>query len=70
MLMCPSQAAVAESCRLKARVVVSKAGGALPLSEDPADDTLSWCCLYDIRYIKQLARKDSIIDLELSAKPV
>lgn len=61
---------MAERCGLEAGVVVPKAGGALPLSEDPADDALARRCLNDICYIKQLAWQDSIIDLELSAKPV
>ena len=68
--MCPGQAAVAEGCGLEAGVMVSEAGGAFPLGEDPADDALARRCLNDICYIKQLARQDPIIDLELSAKPV
>jgi len=67
--MRPRQAGVAEGGGLEAGVVVSKAGGALPLGEDSADDALPRRSLDDVRHVQQLAGQDSIVHLELSAKP-
>lgn len=50
--------------------MVPKAGRAFPLGKDPADDALARRCLNDVRYVKQLARQDSIVDLELATKPM
>ena len=69
VLMRPRQAGVAEGGGLEAGVVVSKAGGALPLGEDSADDALPRRSLDDVRHVQQLAGQDSIVHLELSAKP-
>ena len=56
VLMRPGQAGVAEGGGLEAGVVVSKAGGALPLGEDSADDALPRRSLDDVRHVQQLAR--------------
>ena len=50
--------------------MVPKAGRTLPLGKDAADDALARRRLNDVCYVKQLARQDSIVDLELATKPM
>ena len=50
------------------RVVTPEAGGALPLSEDAADDALPRRGDHHVRHVQQLGGQHSVIQLELATK--